>query len=379
MRRSCPHAPPSEYAELRARAPLAKIGSAAGRTTWLVTRQAEAREVLADPRISADSTAPGHPAARESAVRRVLIDMDGAEHGAFRRLLTPEFTLRAVRAKRTRLHSIVDTLLDGMLAEGGPRDLVRDFALPVPSLMICALLGVPYSDHEFFQSRTRIATDLDEPAASQGAALMELRASLVDLVEAKAADPGDDLISRLLAGPATRAEVASLATIVLIAGHETSASMIGLGVVTLLQRPDVLAALREGDLGWPAVVEELLRYHSIGEPVLTRVAAADLEIGGELIRAGDGVVVLGATADRDERAFDRGDEFDPYRATPRHLAFGHGAHRCVGADLARAELEIAYRALFERIPGLRLAVDAEALPFKYSSEIFGLHALPVTW
>lgn len=312
-------------------------------------------------------------------MRRVLIDMDGAEHGAFRRLLTPEFTLRAVRAKRTRLHSIVDTLLDGMLAEGGPRDLVRDFALPVPSLMICALLGVPYSDHEFFQSRTRIATDLDEPAASQGAALMELRASLVDLVEAKAADPGDDLISRLLAGPATRAEVASLATIVLIAGHETSASMIGLGVVTLLQRPDVLAALREGDLGWPAVVEELLRYHSIGEPVLTRVAAADLEIGGELIRAGDGVVVLGATADRDERAFDRGDEFDPYRATPRHLAFGHGAHRCVGADLARAELEIAYRALFERIPGLRLAVDAEALPFKYSSEIFGLHALPVTW
>ncbi|NUR90721.1 MAG: cytochrome P450 [Nonomuraea sp.] len=377
VQRTCPYAPPPEYREFRAEAPLVKAGD-----LWLVTRHAEAQQVLVGTGISTDPSTPGHPghgpADPEMEKFRIgqFIDLDPPEHTRLRKMLISEFSVRRIRDMRPHIQEIADGLIDAMAAAGSPADLVEAYGLALPSLVICELLGVPYADREFFQSRTR------ELVAGGGLGpAMEIRRFIDDLVTRAEKDPGDDLIGRLLqAEKVSHDELVGMAFLLLVAGHETTANMIPLSALTLLRNPEQLDRLRQEPELWPMAVDELLRYHSIVDWVaFDRVATEDQVIGGQLVRAGEGIYVLGASANRDERAFPDPDVLDLRRGARNHVAFGYGVHQCLGQNLARAELEIALRTLFERLPGLAVPVPDEELRFKYEGAIFGLFALPVTF
>ncbi|MFI6175184.1 cytochrome P450 [Nonomuraea sp. NPDC051191] len=394
VQRTCPFAPPPEYARLREQGPLVRAALPGGEV-WLVTRHAEAQRVLSGEGISTNPATPGHPntlltpeppspeqaeTLRESATGH-FIDLDPPEHTRFRKLLIPEFTVRRVRELRPSIQRLVDELIDDMLAKGPEAELVEAFGLALPSLVICRLLGVPYAEHEFFQSRTRLIVSATEDPAAGYTAMMEIRSFLDELVTAAERAPKDDLLGRLVTGgQLTHQELVGVIFLLLVAGHETTANMIPLGVLTLLRHPAQLAALRADPAGWPMAVEELLRYHSVVDWVaFDRVSTRDQEIGGQRVGKGEGIFVLGASANRDERVFDRPDEFDVARGARHHVAFGYGVHQCLGQNLARAELEIALRTLFERVPGLRVTVADEDVPAKYDGVVFGLKALPVAW
>ncbi|MET7339982.1 cytochrome P450 [Streptomyces sp. NPDC005547] len=387
--RTCPYHPPTGYPSAsRGQRSVSRVRLFDGRTVWLVTGHAEARALLADPRLSSDRAHPDFPlfAPRLAAVkqRRVeLLGVDDPEHNAQRRMLIPSFTVRRTVALRPRIQETVDRLLDAMVEQGPPAELVDAFALPVPSMVICALLGVPYDDHDFFEDRSRRLLRGPEPA-DVVAAREDLDAYFRDLIALKRRDPGDGLLDELIAkhletGAMGGEELVRLAEILLVAGHETTANMISLGTFTLLRHPDQLARLTGGDAdAVPAAVEELLRFLSIADG-LSRVAVEDIEIGGETLRAGDGVLLSTAVINRDASVYAEPDALDLGREARGHVAFGFGIHQCLGQNLARAELEIALPALFRRLPGLRLAVEPEEVPVKPGDTIQGLLELPVTW
>lgn len=398
MPRTCPYAPPADYARLRAQGPLARVQLPNGRPSWIVLRHAEAQALLTDRRISTDSSQPSFPTlSPDTAARDVpraesdrlhagfFIDMDPPEHDTYRRMLISEFSLRRIGAMRPAIQAIVDDALDAMLAAGPGADLVADFGLSVPSLVICQLLGVPYADRELFQSRTRqLVTSAGDPAAADEA-IAAIRGYLDELVTGIERAPGDNLLGRLVtghraAGRLSHDALVGMAFLLLIAGHETTANMIPLGALRLLEDPSSLAALRTEPAGWTGAVDELLRYLTVVDWAAgDRMAIDDIDIGGVTIRAGDAVYIANGAGNRDERAFAEPDEFDIGRGARHHLAFGFGVHQCLGQNLARAEMEIAWRTLFERIPTLRLAVAADKLPFRYDAAIFGLYSMPVTW
>lgn len=389
--RTCPYHPPTGYpSESRGQQSVSPVRLYNGRTVWLATGHAEVRSLLVDARLSSDRENPAFPlfARRQAEItqRRIeLIGVDDPEHNAQRRMLIPSFTVKRTVALRPQIQATVDTLLDAMVAQGTSADLVNAFALPVPSMVICALLGVPYEDHEFFEAQSR--TLLRGPEASDiEAARDALDEYFRALIERKRRDPGEGLLDELIAkrletGAVDREELVRLAEILLVAGHETTANMISLGTFTLLQHPEQLALLRDaGDSGdgMPAAVEELLRFLSIADGI-SRVAVEDIEVGGVTVRAGDGVILSMAASNRDESVYPSPDELDLGRSARGHVAFGFGVHQCLGQNLARAELEIALPALFERLPGLRLAVPVEEIPFKPGDTIQGPLELPVTW
>jgi cytochrome P450 len=385
---SCPFDPPPE---LRARAPVTRVRLWDGSTPWLITGYADGRALLGDPRVSADTTRPGfpHTSAAGRARRtqaRTFIGMDDPDHARLRRMVTATFAIRQVEALRPPIQRIVDELIDALLAGPRPVDLVEAFALPVPSLVICQLLGVPYADHDFFQRRSRLLVNREVPTERVMAAQGELIEYLDGVIAAKLAAPADDLLSRLAVervatGELSQREAAVMAVLLLIAGHETTANMIALGTLALLEHPDQLAALRaaEDPTAIAGAVEELLRYLSIVHSGRRRVALEDIEVGGQLIRAGDGIVVANDLANRDEQPFSDPDRLDIHRDARGHVAFGFGVHQCLGQPLARVELQVVYGTLYRRIPGLRLAVPLEQIPFKHDGAIYGVYELPVTW
>jgi cytochrome P450 len=392
MPRTAPFDPPSEYAELGANGPVSRAVLPTGQPIWLITGHEHVRRILVDPRISSDRRHPGFPALvavtdemrrRTSAITASLIGSDPPEHTGQRRMLITEFTVRRVQALRPRIQQIVDERIDSMLAGEQPADLFADLALPVPSLVICELLGVPYGDRAFFQSRSRQLLSHSTPPEVREANSQELRDYFDQLVTAKEAAPGDDLLGRLIERN-TDTEVfdhdmlVGLATLLLIAGHETTSNVISLGTLALLEHPDQLAALNADPSLIPAAVEEMLRFLNIVEAGF-RVAIDDIEIDGTVIRAGEGMVALAATANRDESAFQSPDGFDVTRGARHHVAFGYGIHQCLGQNLARMELEIVFGTLFRRIPGLRLGIPLSDVPFKNDSFIYGVDALPVIW
>ncbi|GAB3843462.1 cytochrome P450 [Dactylosporangium cerinum] len=391
MQRRCPFDPPPQLSRLRAEDPVSRVRLWDGSTPWLITRYEDQRAVLADPRFSADGRKPGYPhLTAASAVRRersrAFISMDNPEHDAHRRMLTRDFMVKRVEALRPTVQRIVDELIDDMLRDIPPVDLVEAFALPVPSLVICELLGIPYADHAFFQrcSHTIISRTVTPEAAI--AAADELKDYLSRLVDAKDHEPADDVLSRLVVkqlrtGALTRCEVVDMAVLLLVAGHETTANMIALGTLTLLQHPDQLAELRGTDN--PKLVanavEELLRYLNITHTGRRRVALEDVEVGGQLIRAGEGVIAANDVANRDETAFPDPDALDIHRQARHHMAFGYGIHQCLGQPLARVELQVVYSTLYRRIPTLRLAAPLDEIKFKHDMAVYGVHELPVTW
>ncbi|MEV6301291.1 cytochrome P450 [Actinoplanes sp. NPDC051861] len=385
----CPFDPAPGLKDLQQQGPLARRRIWDGSTPWVVTRYDDQRRLLADPRVSADASRPGYPSPTRSADQGNasfgFILMDDPEHARLRRMVTAPFMVKRIEAMRPAVQRIVDTLIDDMLAGPKPVDLVESFALPVPSLVISDLLGVPYDDHGFFQQNSKDLISLAVTPQQRGAAFKALYEYLHALIEQKIAEPAGDVLSglvpRIAAGELTRSDAAGIATLLLLAGHETTANMIALGTVALLEHPDQLARIR--DAGDPKVVasavEELLRYLNITHNGRSRVATADIEINGQTIRAGDGILMPTEIGNRDPAVFTDPDRLDVDRDARHHIAFGFGVHQCLGQPLARMELQVVFGTLYRRIPGLRLATPVDEIPFKHDGAVYGVYELPVTW
>ncbi|MFJ2780628.1 cytochrome P450 [Kitasatospora sp. NPDC087315] len=391
MHRTCPFDPPPEYQHLRAHDPVARLSFPDGKTGWLLTRHEDVRALLADDRFSSDRLRASSPVRRipvrpedVGARSGLLITMDPPEHTHYRRMLTRYFTVRRMRALAPRIAQITADHLDAMERAGPPVDLVRTFALPIPSLVICELLGVPYDDRDRFQRWTSTLLNLEVDEDTALAARDALRDYMLDLAARKRKHPDDALLSALLAddGPEsglTDEELAGIGRLLLVAGHETTANMLALGTFTLLTHPGQLRDLREHPELTGHAIEELLRYLTIVQFGTVRVATEDVDIAGHHVRAGETVVASLAAANRDPEHFRSPDRLDLTRELSQHVAFGHGIHQCLGQQLARVEMEVAFPALFRRFPTLRLAVLPEQVPMRHDMAIYGVHALPLTW
>jgi cytochrome P450 len=391
MTRKCPFDPPPELGRMQHEAPISRVKLWDGSTPWILTRYDDVRDMLKDPRVSVNSDLPGYPHVSEGAAARrnrakAFINLDDPDHATQRRLLTSDFMVKKMEALRPRIQQIVDGLIDDMVAGPQPADLVEAFALPVPSLVICELLGVPYADRDFFHRISRTIIARSTGPAEAVAATDELLGYLGDLVDKKKDAPADDVLSRLAVeqlgtGAMTREQIANMGLLLLVAGHETTANMIALGTAALLENPAQLAMVRESDD--PKLianaVEELLRYLNITHSGRRRVALEDIEIGGQLIREGEGIIGANDIANRDETAFPDADSLDVERKARHHVAFGYGVHQCLGQPLARVELQVVYSTLYRRLPNLALAKPLEELDFKHDMVVYGLHSLPVTW
>ena len=389
MQRQCPFTPPPEYRKLREESPIARVLLPTGRHAWLVTKHEDVRSVLIDTRFSSDRNHPDFPRLIELMPnRRVfspsIISMDPPEHGPARRAVVGDFTVRRTRGLQPRIQEIVDDAIDAMLAGPQPADLVQALSLPVPSLVICELLGVPYADHEFFQTRSKLLIARSTSGEVRQQAVEDLQRYLSDLVTSKQQEPTDDLIGRQVLkqrenGTEDHEALVSLAFLLLIAGHETTANMISLGTIALLQNPGQLAIIANDPSKTPEAVEELLRYFSIADTATGRVAVEDVEVDGVQIKAGEGVFALSYAANRDPEVFNDPDALDLERGARHHVAFGFGPHQCLGQNLARAELQIVFDTLFRRVPNLKLAAPVEELSYKDDAVVYGVQALPVTW
>lgn len=369
---------------------IGKVRLPFGGWAWLITEHQDVRQLLRHSGFSSDQYKPGFPVLnpippKQDDASGLFIFMDGDAHSRLRRMLTAEFMIKNIRRIEPLIEETVIESLERMRGLGAPVDLMAEFALPVPSMTICHLLGVPYSDHDFFQHHSAVIMDRKSGPAEVEAALGALAGLLGDLVEAKRTEPTDDLLSRLVIervvpGELRKDELVSLAMLLLVAGHETTANMIGLSALVLLQHPEHLAALRENPDLAPGMVEELLRYLTVVRTGLPRLAMEDAEIGGQKIRAGEGVVAMLAMSNRDPSVFSDPEVFDPARREAhRHMAFGFGLHQCIGQPLARAELRVALVELARRFPGLRSEVALADAAQRPMAVTFGVAELPVTW
>jgi cytochrome P450 len=394
MRRQDPFDPPPELARVRESRPVCPVTLWDGGQAWLLTRYRDVRALLGDPRMSADPRCPGYPFLSEA--RSTARDgagsfnhLDAPLHEVYRRTVGPEFTVERIAALRPMIEAVAAERVARLAALTPPVDLAAELALPVPSTVICHLLGIPYADHGVFETRTGVRMRLDATPADVRQANQAILDHLTDVVRRKLRTPGDDLISRLCVryvrtGELSVADAVDIVRLLLVNGYETTANMITLGVLVLLTQDRTAAEFGVGvgaapGSGLPAVVEELLRYQTIVHIAPTRAVRADVELHGTLLRAGDGVITSLAAANRDPEVFADPDVFDPGRRTRRHLAFGSGVHHCLGHPLARLELAVVLDTLFRRLPALRLAVPVADLRFKHDMGLYGVHRLPVTW
>ncbi|MCO8303475.1 cytochrome P450 [Streptomyces hygroscopicus] len=381
--------PSPEYARLRAEKPVSRVTLPSGDTAWIVTRYEDVRFVFNDARFSrqaatrpeAPKLMPGVEGDPDS-----IVSKDAPDHTRLRRLVAPAFTVRRIEGMREGIQSTVDGLLDTMEEAGKPGDVVSSLAGPLPIITICDLLGVPPADRDRFRewSDTMFRTSPDELETAVGAR-NALIGYLAAMVQERRAKPADDLLGVLIAARdnddrLSERELISFAGGLIVAGYETTANRLANAVLVLLRNPDQLELLRADPELIADAVEELLRFIPGGAAGgLMRVAVEDVEVGGELIRAGDGVIAITNSANRDESVWDSPDRFDIIRKPGSHTSFGHGIHHCVGAQLARLELQIGIGTLLRRFPGLRLAVPEAELPWKKNVVIHALEALPVTW
>ncbi|GAB3456784.1 cytochrome P450 [Streptomonospora sediminis] len=387
--RSCPFLPPDAYRGMRAQetAPTAEVPG--GKQARLVTRHADVRAALAHPAASSDARHAAFPALGKGeqavvAELRPFIRMDPPDHTRVRRMLVGEFTVQRVRAMRPEIEEICAEQVRHLLAQPAPADLVGEYANRVSTTVICRLLGVPLSDLEFFRHITAVSGGRDSTEEEVGAALGDLFGLLGRLIDDKTGNPADDLISRLVTGPLARGEITrdsllSQIGITLNAGHETSRNMIPLAALALLRHPDQLARLREDPSLWPNAVDELLRYLSVADVITLRVATGDIPLEQGTISAGEGYIALLGAANHDPEAFPDPETLDVARPQRNHVAFGYGAHQCVGQNLGRLEIEVALRTLFDQVPTLQPAIAPEDMPQRSASAIFGLEEVPVTW
>ncbi|MET7640790.1 cytochrome P450 [Streptomyces sp. NPDC005438] len=389
--RACPFDVSPPMRDLVPLGPVTRVRSWGDSTPWVVSGHAEQKALLGDRRLSADFSHPGFPSpvdpgrSHSGSGDLSFVGMDDPEHARLRRMVSGAFTVRRIEALRPVVRRITEEFVDTMLDGPRPADLVRDLALPVPSLVISELLGVPYEDHEFFQRNSKTIVSSVADARQRRQAHQDLADYLDELVGRKTREPSDDLLSKLgrhvADGELTRRQASAMGVLMLLGGHETTANMIALGTLLLLEHPDQLALIRDTDE--PKVVatavEELLRYLTIVHLGRRRTATEDIEVGGVTIRAGEGVILLSELANRDPEVFPDPDTLDLTRDARAHLAFGAGTHHCVGQPLARMELQVVYPTLFRRVPTLRVATGLDEVPFKDDAVIYGVHRLPVTW
>ena len=358
-----------------------------GRIVWLVSGYENVRQMIVDQRFSrALAVAPGHAQQGfEMFAAGSINGMDPPEHTRLRKLVASAFTARRVEALRPRVTSIVNQLIDAMLDRPQPVDLVAGFSLPLPAQVICEMLGVPANDIEQFHAWSdTIMGDWQRDSDEIMAALVELYGYFGRLIEIKRAQPTGDLMSALIAArdntdQLSEQELTVMCCTLLIGGHETTANQINLSLLLLFDHSGEVAKLRADPGLIPGAVEELLRCSRLGGLAPARVTREDVEIGGVTIPAGEQVIPLFATANRDPSVFTDPDRFDVTRNAADHLSFGAGVHHCLGAQLARVELQEAFRGLIGRLPGLRLAVPASELEFKPGMAIHSLRELPILW
>lgn len=385
-----PFDPPREITRLRDAHPVSPMIFPDGHEGWLVTGYDEVRSLLADSRFSSRQDIgvlhvpyeiPGMPVATEPSpqIPGVFIAMDAPDHTRLRRKLVGAFTVRRMKQLEDHIVDIVEAQLDAMARLTPPVDLVAEFALPVPSLVICELLGVPYEDRDTFQVNSAKFLVKDQALEEKMAAYGALTSYLAELVVRKRAEPGEDILSDLARhDDLTVEELTGIAFLLLLAGHETTANMLGLGTFALLEHPEQAAELRADPALVPGAVEELMRYLSVAD-IFYRYATEDIELGGETIGKGSTVVVSLLAANRDPRRFDDPDTLDVHRAARGHLSFGHGMHLCLGQQLARLEMRAGFAGLLRRFPTLALAVPADEVALRTDMNIYGVHGLPVTW
>lgn len=379
-----PFDPPAELARIREEQPLRRMLFPDGHLGWLATGHAEVREVLADRRFSARYELLHLPYAIAGvdelpvAAPGDLSGVDAPHHTRYRRQLAGKFTVRRMRQLADRTAQITAETLDAMERQGPPLDLVTAYAQPIPALLICEMLGVPYRDREQFQDYALTMTGLNATMEERGLAWQAVTQYIDRLARAKRADPTDDILSDMTDSDLTDDELAGLGSFLLGAGLDTTANMLGLGVFALLEHPEQLAAWRaEPDLSDKAV-EELMRYLSI-TPIGARAALEDVEIGGHLVKAGETVTVSIQAANRDPLRFADPDVLDIRRNAGGQLGFGFGAHQCLGQHLARMEMRVAFPALLSRFPTLRLAQPADTVPLRSDCDIYGVYRLQVGW
>lgn len=375
------------YAEFE---PVSRITFPSGIEGWLVTRYEDARAVLSDQRLSRNLLYPGAPYMIQpgdfSTGERSVLNLDPPDHTRIRRLAGQAFTARRIASLRPRIESIADKLVDAMIAQGPPSDLIEDFAVPLPTAVICEILGVPLEGRTRFQQWSRaIFAPLQHTPEQVTQAKEDCFRDMTGLIMSKRDQPAEDFLSVLVhardddGDKLTESELLDLATQLLLAGHETTVNLISTGMFLLCSHPEQLAMLR-ADLDLAAnAVEEIMRFDGPAEGALLRVALEDIELGGVLIRAGDAVFVHYSAANRDEEVFPDAAIFDIRREGATQLGFGHGIHYCLGAPLARLEGQIALRSLVDRLPGLHLAVAPEELVWRPPLSLRGPEALLLTW
>lgn len=381
----CPFDPPAELIEARRHGPISHYTFPGGKPGWLVTGYDLVRSMLADPRFSSRKELMLHPTIDYSgfeippASPGEFLLMDEPQHGRYRKPLASKFTARRMRLLTERLEQITTDHLDAMEKAGPPTDLVTAFARPIPAIVICELLGVPYDDRDSFQEHVESFMNGEASDEDLMAAVTATYDYLTALVADKRANPTDDLLSDLTDTDLTDEELRGMALVLLAAGFDTTANMLALGTFALLRHPEQLDALRADPALTDQAVEELLRYLSVAKTSM-RTALEDVELAGQTIKAGQVVIASYHTANRDPERFADPHLLDLHRRADGHLAFGHGAHLCLGAQLARVEMRVAFPALINRFPTLRLAVPAEEVALRpETADIYGVKSLPVTW
>ena len=376
------------YAELRREQPLCRVQLPYGEPAWLATRYEDVKIVLGDPRFSrAAAVGRDQPRSRPyPAGAGAMISLDPPEHSRLRRLVAKAFTMRRIEQLRPRVQQIADGLVDTMVAEGAPADLVQGFGLPLPIAVMCELLGVPFEDRADFRRWADAYLSTSKFTREQvGESRAQLREYVAALTAERRKEPKDDLLSALVAARdaedrLSEEELLTMAETILVAGHETTATQIPNFIYLLLTNPDQLAVLRTDLDLVPRAVEELVRYIPAGAgSSQPRYALEDVELGGVTVRAGEPVVVDRSSANRDESVYTDPDQLDLTRKEAPHIGFGHGAHHCLGAPLARMELQVTLHTLLTRLPGLRFADSADDVVWKSGVSTRGPERMPVTW
>ncbi|MFI9507462.1 cytochrome P450 [Nocardia sp. NPDC052566] len=385
-----PFDPPREITLLREARPVSPLVFPDGHEGWLVTGYDAVRQLMADTRFSSRQDigvihvpyeTPGMPVQTEPSPQLpgLFVSMDPPDHTRLRRKLTGAFTVRRMKQLEDHIAEITEQRLDELARLTPPVDLVQEFALPVPSLVICELLGVPYADRANFQANSAQFLVRDQTLDEKMAAFGAMHGYLTDLVTRKRAEPGEDILSDLARDDdVSIEELTGIAFLLLLAGHETTANMLALGTFALLEHPEQLAELRADLELMPDAVEELMRYLSVAD-IFYRYATDDIELGGEVIAKGSTVVVSLLAANHDPKRFDDPDTLDLHRKARGHLSFGHGVHQCLGQQLARIEMRAGFAGLLRRFPTLALAIPAAEVKLRTDMNIYGVHELPVTW
>ncbi|KWX01965.1 cytochrome P450 [Carbonactinospora thermoautotrophica] len=375
------------FHQLQKTHPITPVRTPAGDVGWLVTRYEDVKTLLADRRLGRSHPDPDQAARFSNSAflggPTGNYTTEEEDHARLRRLMTRSFTARRMEMLRPRVQALVDELLDELERQAPPADFHETFSFPLPVLVICELLGVPYEDRQVFRTWADESAEMFDGTRA-AAAYQQLAEYMYGLIERKRRHPGEDVISDLVAarderGQLSEDEMIQLAVGLLFAGHETTVARIDFGVLLLLTHPEQRAALQADPSLVPRTVEEILRVAAPSQGVIPRYARADIEIGGVTIRAGDLVLLALEPANRDEAVFPEPDRFDVTREQNPHVMFGHGPRFCAGASLARVELQAVFGTLFWRFPTLRLAVPLEELRLRDSLLTGGLEALPVTW